>query len=708
MNKTRRNGVHKAPTGNVLYKIIRLGTVIRVIPDYDKYQTLAVLLIKLVTLGYTNASGFASLLLSVELRMSLVKFEDALGSTLRTFPVDVEVVKGLERVEHSNAVSLLRTGSLIRILFAASEPAFRCQTEPDDRSFSIPLNCPYKLELLQPDAILDDQTYETACDVLQAPVRPSWVRVQSGHRGRQTMNTIDVDEVLEDLRPGTNDRGEATLCANRFLQTDPQEKLKERAVVLSLDTVGMFTTTSASEDRYLPIQLAEKWTRVPQRVRIHSDTCAPLKTRILKLEEQKVAVCVDLKSRQRMAIPASSETHVRVIKEYPISSRLSKSLHKMVNISTLPRIESLPLEDQSQSNDSLMSDDQLAVLFPPNRDPSLSTDYLCHYETLVQHPQMFGMSSGPIKKTGSLPQSNLISRHRNICTVLSHAKLLTENSTMIKIEDDADDDDDYELPGYELVDKNHKKRPFSETDAGSSMMKSDDVDDDDYELPLFELVDRNHKKTAFSESDTGSSMMKSEHDVDEDDYELPGYQLVEKNCGRPQSVSVSSKNLDTKLRTHHEGDDNLTRHYTRLTRSQSQTKHTPYTQVATSFGDQVKLDRVRTNNLALQKNIRSLEDRLHYLKSLDTESAKESISSELISSLSCTEILTLLENIGLGVYKQNIIDEQLEGYLLYDCSRDFLIDVGMRPAHACKFLALLKGRLPLRTTWTELVGKRNP
>lgn len=633
-----------------------------------------------------------------------MKLEDLLESTVRTFPVDVEVTQGLQEDAHSDTPSLLPSGSRIRILFITTEPAFRCQTEPDDRPFWISLNYFSKLELLQPDESLDDQTFETAGDVLRAPVRPSWVRVLSGHRGRSTANTIDADEVLENLQRGRNERGEAALCAIRSVETDQAYRLKQLQVVLSLDTVGHFTTTAAYEDRYLPLQLAEKWTRVPQRVRIRSHTHAPLKARILKLQERKVAICVELSKKRPIVIPVSSEIHVRVIKEHLTSRRSSTCLHKTVNFSNLPRIESFLLEDHSHFNDSLtlLSDTQSTVLFPPSASLSLSTDYLCHYETLMHCPQMFGMSSSPLQRTPSLPQSNFISRNKHIYTTLSRVKFLKEKSER---EIDADEGD-YELPGYQQVEKKHEKRRLSEADVGHSLTKSGDHDynDDSYAVPEHELVHRNHER-AVSLNETSSSMTKSD---DEDDYEIPLPDFREENHSRSQSVIVSSSNMD--LWTQQERDNNTKTGYTRLARRQSQRKEGPYTDIVLQSEEQVKLDRLRISNLALQEKIKSLQDKLHSLKSLQKHagSQKERIPPKQIASLSCTDILILLENLGLGMYKQNVIDEALEGYLLCDCSKDFLIDLGMKSVHACKFLALVKGRLPPSTTWTELVGKRNP
>ena len=546
-----------------------------------------------------------------------VSLEDVLRSNYLTFPVDVAIVKGLQSISHLS----LSSDSRIRILLAANETVFRCQTEPDHRSFSISLNCPDTLELLQPDAALDDQTYETAGDILQASVRPCWVYVQIGYAGRTTSDTIEVDDILEDLRLGTNEQGEDRLCATRVLQTDQRKPVKE-AVVLSLDTVGEFTTAEKFKDRSrcLAIDLVEKWARVPQRVRIHGNTGKVFNARILKLEEQKVAVCIHLGSGQYMAIPASSEIHVRVVKEYPISSRLSRSLHKWINIATLPRIESFCLEGQSHFSGTLPSVDHIAVLFLPTRYYcSLNTDYLCHYETLVQHPGVFAMCSGPIHQTGSLPESNLLSQHRNLCNELSQGRLLLEDSTKIEGEDDVNDDD-YEYLGYEKVNSTQPSH--------------------------------------YASLQTASS----------------------------ESVTVLSEQHYTELKTHHV-------HVGILTKSKNPT-YSEIGEPSQLLNVHAKLDRVKRDNVALQQHIASLVDELNYLQPLDTESVEK-----LILSLSCTETVHLLENVGLGMYKQKFIDEQVEGYLLTDCDRDYLIDLGMRPAHVCKFLAILKGRISRCTSW---------
>ena len=556
-----------------------------------------------------------------------VSLEDVLQPT-QTFPVDVEIVEGFESHgdSHSEWLPLLCSGSRIRILLAATEPVFRCQTEPDHRTLSLSVGCSTRLEILQPDAVIDDQTFETVGDILRSPVLPFRVLVQSGYDGGATINTIDVGEVLEGIRSRTNDKGVTTLRATSISQTSHQELLG-RPVALSLDTVGTFTTTAAQNDRYLAIELAKKWTRVPQRVRVHTDTCEPFKACIRKLEEQKVAACIHLKSGQYVVIPASSEIRVRVLKEYPISSSLSKNLQKWVNITTLPRIELNSIKGQSHSNDTV---NQLAVLFSPTLGRSLNTDYLCHYETLVDYPVMHQVNNGPIRQTGPLPQSNLLSSHRNICTKISQTRLLLEISTMTR-SDGGDDDDD------------------------------DDDDDDAYELPGYVPVGRKHQQPAVS-----------------------------------KPVTMPLEDHYAGLQTRHSVDDvySLTGHYTKLIPSRIQTDM-PYAEVGKPLQEKflrTKLDGVREHNWALQHYKSFIQDTLDCLPAWNTESVKD-----LMCSLSCKETVSLLENAGLGMYKQRFIDEKVEGCLIHGGGKDYLLDMGMRPAHACKFMAILKGRVP---PWT--------
>lgn len=538
-----------------------------------------------------------------------LSWERVLLSNELTFPVDVTVVKGMSTQKGLS----INSGSRLRILLIATETVFRCQTELGGRNISISLSCPNKLELLQPDPALDDQTYETARDILQAPIRPCWVCVQQGYAGKTSRDTIETCTILEDLRLGRAGQGEACLCAT-VVQADQRQQPGE-SVFLSLDTVGKFTTRDSA--RYLAIELVEKWisTKVPQRVQVHGSTGGAFKACILKLEEQKVAVCINLESWQYMVIPSSPEILVCDKKEYPTSSRLSLGLHRWINfsITAFPRIESFSVEDQFHSNVIFPSVDYLAVLFSPtHHNHSMDSDYLCDYKTLLQHSQMFGMSSGPIHHIGPLFQSNLLARHRNLCKDLS---ILLDKR---KDEDCAGSDDDYECLGYEKVDS---------------------------------IRDTNYA----------------------------GLQIAP---GTVQTEHVYWKlNVDMKTMSSHDSK----------------------CQPSQLLDIQAKLKHIKRDNVALCQDVAFLVDRLNCLKPLKTTSIEK-----LISSLSFTETAKLLEDVSLGMYRQKFIDEEVDGYLLTDCDRDLLIDLGFRPAHACKFLAILKGKAPHLTmaTWKGLVGKR--
>jgi hypothetical protein len=111
---------------------------------------------------------------------------------------------------------------------------------------------------------------------------------------------------------------------------------------------------------------------------------------------------------------------------------------------------------------------------------------------------------------------------------------------------------------------------------------------------------------------------------------------------------------------------------------------------------QAKLNHMKKDNVALQQRVASLKKKVNDLKLVETQTA-----TTVISSLSCIETASLLEDFGLGEYRQKFIDEQVEGYRLAHCERDFLLDLGMRHAHVCKLLAILKRRLSHCVSWRD-------
>lgn len=575
--------------------------------------------------------------------------EEALKQPTRTFPVDVVVVEGCSDDSDPQRLPVLRSGSRIRILLTQMEPVFRCEAEEDHRTIFLPLGCSTKLELLQPDAVIDDKTFETVNDILQSPVRPSRVRVQSGYDGGATWDTIDVGEVLENLRFEKRENGDTALRAtsiSKQISSNHPELLK-RPVYLSLKTAGTFTTTSAQDDRYVAMDLEEKWTRVPQRVRVHTDTCEPFKACIRKLEERKVAVCVHMQTEKYVTIPASSEIVVSVQKEYHASSRLSRSLHKWVNITALPRIDLNSVKDQSHPNDTV---DQFAVLFSPTHDRCLNTDYLCHYETLVNYPALHQINSLPMRKIDSLPQSNLLSSHRDTGTKISQVSLLMETSTMDKSGSgyqEVEDDDVYEHPGH---------------------------DDSGYAVPGRHGMGLQRKPPSGYQSLVGIAGIQASCSAEDSHYaKLEGSQpktdTAYSKVGRP----LEQLHLKMKLRERTQSD-------------------TGYAEVGEHIEQQhlrTKLHKVREHNQALQQYKNFLQSNLDYLTARNTESVKD-----LLCSLSCKDILSILENAGLRSYRQKFIDEKVDGLLIHRGGKDYLLNVGMRPAHACKFMAMFACRVP--------------
>jgi uncharacterized protein (DUF2132 family) len=194
----------------------------------------------------------------------------------------------------------------------------------------------------------------------------------------------------------------------------------------------------------------------------------------------------------------------------------------------------------------------------------------------------------------------------------------------------------------------------------------------------------------------GASGGDSDEDEDDADYEkltsVPGNHYARLQTQSTQPLhSLQSEHIYTKLNTKVGDVSTLTRHDRKCTHSQT-SMHSKSSQL---LDLQAKLNHMKKDNIALQQHVASLKSRVNHLKLLETAEKK------VISSLSCIETVSLLEGFGLGAYRQKFIDEQVEGYRLAHCERDFLLDLGMRHAHVCKLLAILKRRLSHCVSWRD-------
>lgn len=587
-------------------------------------------------------------------------------------PFDVDVVTGY--VGERDEIYCLRPGGRLRIHCVRYESFFFAKCEEDQTNFLLPLNGANKLEFLPDVPELDDRMYPTAGDVLQAVPRPKWIRVQESYDGGYDYNTVHDGEEFQNLYSGKTYRGARCMCGTSMKTQGLGGETETEEVRLVLETRGMFTTTRSVKKYLTAADLAmtcEVGDELAVRVRVH---CVkkhalevpqpPIKAKLSRLVERKVAVCTNAHGRV-LLLPSSLDTVRLRLRQRAIPMHAedpATHLYPHMDLSRIPQIGPSPLasifrpfsEESVSSFDSpACSFKQLAVLFPPSRSA------LPEGRTQRNTQSYLSLSECGARREVTDPSTR----------VHVAAKLWHEVKKVVS-----------------LADTNLLKRHCVLTSAlgdvrrlveTSSRMAVADLEEEDL---------RSYEQVGCRDDDVYDEVQLGEDtyaDVDSRDMSRT-YQAV--------------------LARHEENSYELPRMRGPLKMICDEEAETGKAEV--------KLKRVRKENEVLTELI--VQRRLQVEK-LQNEikrcvASKRNVEDEgkidwvkLLQSLTTAGVANLLENLGLHSYMETFSDEGVEGYLLCGCDADYLRDLGMRPAHAQKLLATLKGRCPVGRSLTDLI-----
>ena len=587
-------------------------------------------------------------------------------------PVEAEVVTGFE--SQVNEALCLRPGERIRVHGTRYEMVFIGITEVDQQTFILPLQSANQLEVLPELPELDDRVFPTVRDVLEAAPRPTWIRAQESYDGGHDYNTVHEGEEFQNFYIGKTYRGEPCMRCN-IIQNQEMEDTS-----LVLDTRAMFTTTRGPRMYLTAADFArtcDAGDELAVRVRIHwvkthkrETPQLPFKAKLLRLTEQRTAVCTCTARGGRIFLLPSSLTAVSLRlrrRLIPFQAEdLTTPLYSKMDVLHLPRIGPPPLssifipfadDSQPPAKPHACAFKQLAVLFSPVLSGlATSHTYTGHNTATYCSLTASGIvrkasrattsraattvSRDALKKVGSLGEENYLKRHCDLSNAFSFvSRLLSTSYSGATLEDE-----DRETPDYEEV------------------ANIDDCDEVWFKDVSYEEEFKSPEKIP-TIYDFSRSSTHSEHC-----YDLPKMRRPLKTIFDQFEQTEQLEGNVTKFRKENEVLKEL-----------------------------IKDRRLR---------VETIQKRIHRCLALAVQKNRNTDDeAKLLQSLSTTDVTALLCNLGFSAYVDRFCEEKIEGYLLSGCDIEDLRDLGMRPAHAQKLLAVLKGRTPLGSTLTDLIQK---
>lgn len=579
-------------------------------------------------------------------------------------PVEVKVVTGFE--SQLNEAFSLSPGERIGVHCIRNEVVFIGVTEASQQTFTLPLQSANRLEILPDLPELDDRVFPTVRDVLEAAPKPTWVRAQESYDGGYDYNTVHEGEEFQNFYAGKTYRGEPCMRCNIV----HHEETEDAALVLN--TRAMFTTTRSPSKFLTAADFARTYDledELAVRVRIHwvrtrdkEMPQLPVKAKLLRLTEQRIAVCTARTGRIFLLPSSTSSVSLQVSRRLiPLHVEdLAIPLYSKLDVMCLPRIEPPPMSaifvpyvDNSKpaAKPRPSSFKQLAVLFSPSLY-GLATSHIHNtatYSSLTVSDPVREVSrvttsrlATPVlrglKKVRSHGDESYLKCHCDLTRVYGVVSRLLAASYPVRVSLG-----DSETPEYEELD----------SDFGDDVWFKDVSYDEEFNNP--------EKKSAIYDVLPRSTSRHSLYDI-------------------PKSSRPVKTILD-----HFDETEELEENITKFRRESAVLKEL-------IVGRQLKLESV-------QKEIRrwrAIEEQKH---------RNPNEEAELLQSLSTAHVTNLLCNLGFSEYVPAFLREGMEGYLLSGCDIDVLksTDLGMRPAHARKLLAVLNGRIPLGSTLTDLI-----
>ncbi|XP_062504276.1 uncharacterized protein LOC134181085 [Corticium candelabrum] len=567
-------------------------------------------------------------------------------------PFNVEVVTGyVDDRDDGNRSRLLHPGTLLRVHFVHSETMFVGEAERDDKRFTLLLDDACKIELLPEIPELDDRVFATVRDVLEMVPRPKWIRVQESYDGGNDHNTVHKGEEFQDLYTGRY-KGEPCMCGRLVSSKDGESG----EVCLTLDTTAMFTTARSVKSFLGLAELAAKCDvgdELTTRVRVHSVKRhprevprPPVKARLLRLVEHKAAVCVDDNGRACLLPSSLSSVRLRLRTKGASThcDDLASSLHSLINLYSVPRIGPLSLQP---------------IFGPyPNVSKLSLNDPVCLYDEAAF---LFPPAQCGLVQTQSVANTDAYQTVkewgiRREMTARMYGLRDRVKKTAHRLE-------------LDLLQQQHSLR-----------QEISDMRFFAWKESLGEQESVHFYHDVASKVDAREDQWFPHDDViSEDDL----YYAVESTQDLVTDVVYEQPDLRKSVRV-------------KIERQDSEMKE--------------KVQQMRKENDLLAEMIQNKKDDIAGLEAaivrcadLYQPSSHVPVDVRLLESMNSGHVTSLLNNIGLHVYAKMFSNENVEGYLLSGCDAEYLKDLGVRPAHAQKLLAVLKGKGPPGRSFAELI-----
>ncbi|XP_065844637.1 uncharacterized protein [Oscarella lobularis] len=603
------------------------------------------------------------------------------------FPVDVQVVRGYENRKETGSPSI-PSNRLLRIYFTFDEPILVARAENSSKNITIPLDTSNLIEILPNNPQLDDKTYETAADVLAARPRPPWIRVQESYDGGEENNTINEDDELEDVHsdtetPSSRSRSSSPEWESSSGRGPPPRPPRRRAVLvatrrseymgevryeevrLGAKTGGQFTTRSNVKKRFYAAQIVEKEWNLPQRVRVHYRRRHPAEVpkpgvivRILRNDRQPLLVSSDLSTGQLLLLPALTLTddhfRVRLIPDTPAYEATASALYSSLDLSLVPRVGSGAFE-------AIFDAMQFPAIIPAAMKSMRGFEYVT---VLMPSSGFHENDEDPDEKTNTLNYRSL--------TVVGVPPEVSGNVY----------DDDENCPvRLEKVDPvasanllSKRKNLITNCIQMKKLLQWQEAAEDDVsttqEADYVDAEREEKKEIGNDDDDDYESVTKLESDYQYADPDKLIQQRVSVNPNKGATYeSVSGMILPS---TDESRIRELKKSISRIQAENERTQSTIDKRVAT-------------------------KERAPASVRLDADEIRGKLGGLNVQGVIC-----LLRKLGLGQYEEAFRSENVEGYLLPEYGASGLADLGMRPVHARKLMAVIGGRLPPGKTWERL------